>query len=133
MVLKPVEGDILQDGTPWTLHLFDELVQYWIKYNQTQNLKRKEKEGDQSSTGNIRELQMDIFGKCPETLDEKGIIHNILNFTLQSSIRFSGTESETQRDVFLSLICAKCFEMWKKYELPRESLDSLECVLNKGI
>lgn len=132
MVLKPVEANLVQDGTPWTLHLFDELVQYWIKYNQTQNLKKKEgekKEGERSAKEKIVEFQADMFGKCPDTLTEQGSIPNIVNFTLSSSIRFSGLENETQKEIFLFLVCAKCFEMWKKYEFPRESLDSLECIL----
>lgn len=136
IVLKPVEANLIQDGIPWTLHLFDELVQYWIKYNQTRSLYKREKEakeGGKSAHLFIREFQPDIFGKWPETLTEQGTIPNILNFTLQSSIRIPGTENETQKEVLLFLLCAKCFELWKKYEFPRESLDSLECGLNKGI
>ncbi|MBN1899767.1 hypothetical protein JW926_00410 [Candidatus Sumerlaeota bacterium] len=135
-VLKPVEADIVQEGAPWTLHLFDELAQYWIKYNQTRNLKKKEitgKDGGKSSTWVFREMQMDMFGASPDTLTDQGTIPNILNFTLQSSIRLKGVDSETQREILLFLFCAKCFEMWKKYDLPRESLDSLECAFQKGI
>ena len=129
MVLWPVLIDLRQEGTPWALHLFEETVKHWMNYNQSVY--------SAPGTGGDKEtqssLQMDLFGLCPQTITRDGRIPDVVNHALHTSFRILGIDKTLEKENFLFLLTAKCFELWKKYDLPRESLASLEDVFKKHI
>ncbi len=129
MVLSPVMVDLRLEGTPWALHLFDETVKHWIDYNQS----RTAQPHPGAKTDSQSSLQTDLFGLFPAALSTDGRISNVVNHALQTSFRIPGLDKTQEKENFLFLLTAKCFELWKKYDLPRESLGSLEDVFRSNI
>jgi len=127
MVLWPVVADLKEEGTPWTLHLFEETVKYWINYNQS--IYSAPSTGGDKRT--LSSLQMDLFGLCPQAVSRDGRIPDVLNHTLHTSFRILGLDKTRERENFLFLLTAKCFELWKKYEIPRKSLSAMEDVFKR--
>jgi len=125
MVLKPLIVNVQQDGTPWALYLFDELVQYWIRYNREIAMGK--------SWASLRQLQLDLFGTLPTSLAKDGCITNIPNHTLATSFRATGFKKLADKERFLSLLTAKCFELWKKYDLSTQPLRSIGDVFTQFI
>lgn len=125
IVIKPILARPKRDGIPWCLHLFDEAVQYWNKFNMTPMGK--------AAFSYPGSLQMDIFGASPGKMTREGRILNLPNHTLRTSFRVSGLEKPWSRESFLFLLCAKCFELWKKYDIPGESLDAMDQIFHKPI
>lgn len=125
IVLKPVISDLAEDGAPWALHLFDEVVQYWRSHNFQAR--------DKCIKKGVCFSQLDMFAPMPEETDAEGCILNIVNHALKTSFRvLCDAEKETCAN-FTFLLIAKCFELWKKYELPREPLPALNDVFQKPI
>jgi len=125
VVIKPVISDIAEDGAPWALHLFDEVVQYWRSHNCQARDKRKKK--------GVCISQLDMFAPMPEETDADGCILNIVNHALKTSFRVLCDDQKETCSNFIFLLIAKCFELWKKYELPREPLAALNDIFQKPV
>jgi len=148
VVLKPVVVNLDEEGTPWALHLFDDVAQFWMNHNyQMKNRQMKMTESGKQrkilkSKRNLHEkriapgrqkFQMDMFGYMPDELDNQGCISNIIDHSLKTSFRVTGEKIFDDSSPFLFLLTAKCFEIWKKYGLPQEPLASLPEVFQKSI
>lgn len=129
MVLWPVLIDLRQEGTPWALHLFEETVKHWMNYNQS----IYGAPGTGGDKGTLSSLQMDLFGLCPQAVSRDGRIPDVVNHALHTSFRILGIDKTQERENFLFLLTAKCFELWKKYEIQRKSLKALEDVFKRPI
>jgi hypothetical protein len=129
MVLWPVLIDLRQEGTPWAFHLFEETVKHWMNYNQS----RYGAPHPGGDTGSLSSLQMDLFGLYPITISRDGRIPDVLNHTLHTSFRILGLDKTQEKENFLFLLLAKCFELWKKYDIPRKSLRAMEDIFKRPI
>lgn len=113
MVLKPVEIDLVEDGALWAIYMFEQIVCFWMEYNQT-----RENIVDQIPSA----YQEDMFASKPESTGRGGRIQNIIDYTLKSCIKLKNVRKNAEADRLLFLFIAKSFELWKKYDIPAEPL-----------
>jgi hypothetical protein len=125
MVLKPVLSNISENGVPWALSLFDRIVQYWINYNLEAEMKGNEKSG--------KKYQPDLFVPIPDDTDKDGRIVNLVNHSLKTSFRVTGVEHNSEKELILAILTAKCFEIWKKYNITREPVEISEKIFDSPL